>query len=119
MTRIHSCWVVLFLALAVTSFAGEPPEIGSTHLLGQTPFKVVGSGTSPFEYTATGESLQVVIGDIPGTMVIVPAAGQVVKVDPTVPMLWIDGEPHQEFASNSYLKKHGKGVSYLLLEYIR
>ncbi len=89
-------------------------------MLGKTPFKVVGaSESSPFEYTAKGDSLQIIVGNIPGTIVIVPDEGSKVKVAPEIPMVWINDKPHQEFVQNSYLKKNGKGKRHLLLEIIR
>lgn len=98
----------------------DAPELGSTYRQGQTDYKVVGvSASEPFEYTATGESLELVVGDIPGTIVLVPAEGAVVKVDPSQASVWVNGSPHEPVTGNSYLQKHGKNVRWLLLELIR
>ncbi|MCB0336109.1 MAG: hypothetical protein KDD62_07375 [Bdellovibrionales bacterium] len=112
---------ILLLILAVNASATpDTLSVGDTYKLGSTDFKVVGvSADKAFEYTASGESLQLVIGTTPGTIVIVPKAGEVVKVDPSVPMVWIAGKPDEQIASNTYLKKHGKNQQHILLELLR
>lgn len=84
-----------------------------------TPYKVVGVGKTAFDYTATGESLELLIGDTPGTIVLVPPAGATVHIDPTVPTVTVDGQPHKPVTENTYLKQNGKGVRWTLLELIR
>ncbi len=95
-------------------------KAGDSYVHENTNYIVAGAGTSAFEYTATGESLVVVMGETPASvMVIVPNAGEVVKVDPSVPMVWVAGKQNQSFAGNSWLMKNGKGKPYMLLEYDR
>lgn len=87
---------------------------------GNAEYTVVGvSSSEPYEYTATGESLEFIVGDIPGTIVLVPPQGAVVKVDPTSASVWVDGEPYKDIVLNPYLQKHGKNQRWLLLEYKR
>jgi hypothetical protein len=110
------------MILASLSFAEEAtlPKVGDIYKVEQASYKVVGAGTSPFEYTSSGESLEIkIINKFPGTMVITPKEGEIVKVDPGAPMVWISGTPHKEFLQNTFLKKTAKGKPFLLLEYIR
>lgn len=92
------------------------PALGSTFTQGSTPYTVVGVGKTAFDYTATGESLELLIGDIPGTVVLVPPAGAKVHVDPTIPTVTVDGSPHTPVTDNVYVKKNGKDVRWTLLE---
>jgi hypothetical protein len=52
----------------------------------------------------------------PGTIVIVPEKGQVVRCDPTVPMLYVDKVPDPDLNRNSYFKKDAKNKNWILLE---
>ena len=97
----------------------QTPAVGSRYMQGQTPYTVVGAGTAPFEYTATGESLELVVGDIPGTIVLVPDTGAVVKVVPSEASVTINDKAHKPVNDNTYLKKNGAGKQWVLLELIR
>ncbi len=125
MNSVFSCTVVFFISLIALSQAFATPnpsipEVGATYAIDKAQYKVVGSSANAFEYTSTGESLEIkILGSLPGTIVITPEKGKIVKVDPSRPMIWIDGTPHKEFVRNTYLKKHAKGKTFLLLEYIR
>ncbi len=111
--------VLVFLSFGLAAEEKKLPEVGSIYLIDRAEFYVRGVGDKPFEYKATGESLAIVILKIPGTMVFIPKKGALVKVDPRIPMVWIDGKAKNEFKTNSYLKKHGKNKVFLLLEYKR
>ncbi len=106
------------LALAGTpALAGDPAVGDVIEFDGQT-MKVVGAGTEPFEAIANGDSYIVVIDWTQAVGVIVPPAGAVLKLDPSVPMMTIDGKAYPPFES-SYLKRNGKGHPYMLLEIVR
>jgi hypothetical protein len=94
------------------------PKVGDAFTLDGSAFVVAGVGTAPYEYTATGESLVLKIDGISGTMVLVPAQGAKLRVDPGVPMVWVDGAEKADFKS-WYLKTNAKGRIFLLLEYKR
>lgn len=114
-----SSMLVLLLSPAVAVSEEPLPEVGSTYKIDKASYTVLGvSASEAFEVTASGESLQIVVGTVPGTIVIVPKKGDVVKIDPSVPMVWIAGAPHKEFASNPFLKRQ-KNARILLLEYQR
>lgn len=115
------------ILLLVAGFAGTSPAradqhnipaVGASYQLDGQNFIVVGSGVAPFEYTTTGESLAILIEQT-AVGVIVPSAGSVVRIDPSVPMVWIAGKPHDAWVTNSYVKSFGKGKSHVLLEYDR
>jgi hypothetical protein len=99
--------------------ARKLPKVGSIYILDKAEFYVRGVGNKPFSYVATGESLAIKILKVSGTMVFVPKKGEKVRVDPTIPMIWIGKKEKREFRTNSYLKKHGKNAIFLLLEYKR
>ncbi|MCP5045979.1 MAG: hypothetical protein GY940_02335 [bacterium] len=92
------------------------PEVGSSYEWQKTHYIVRGVGNKPFEYVATGESLVLRILTIPGAMVFIPKAGEKVRVDPTIPMVWVGGKEKKEFKSSSYLKREGKNKTFMLLE---
>lgn len=125
MKRCAIITAAVLAALLVLQYAGwavekeKLPEIGSIYVLDRAEFYVRGVGDKPFEYRTTGESLVVKILKISGTMVFVPKKGQLVKVDTTIPMIWIDGKEKPEFRTNSYLKKNARNKIFLLLEYKR
>jgi hypothetical protein len=121
MTRILLLTVSIFLFFS-PAWAEDTalPSLGEVYAIDQAKYTVVGVGTQAFEYTSKGESLEIkIINKYPGTMVITPKKGDVVKVDPSVPMVWIAGVPHKEFLQNTFLKKSAKDKPFLLLEYIR
>jgi hypothetical protein len=113
--------LIMIVVLPCLEAAGGKrlPKVGSTYVLDRAEFIVRGVGNKPFAYVATGESLAIKIIGVPGTMVFVPKKGQEVRVDPTIPMVWIGDKEKREFRTNSYLKKHGKNATFLLLEYKR
>lgn len=123
MLRTFSILLILTVSVtAGTCFAeGKPiPSVGETYTVDKAEYKVVGSGLTQFEYLASGESLEIkILNDLPGTITIVPNKGESVKVDPSVPMVWVSGVPHKEFEQNTILKKFAKNKPFLLLEYIR
>lgn len=82
------------------------------------------SGMAEMETVASGESLVIVIvigeGLQAAVAVIVPEAGTAVKLDPSVPMLWVGGEQHPAFVQNAaYMKKNDAGKPFAILEYDR
>lgn len=97
----------------------EWPEVGSVYQYSGVEWYVRGVGKKPFEYTATGESLGLVIEDTSGSIVLVPQKGQVVLCDPTEPMVYVDKKPDPELSRNSYFKRTAKDKVFLLLEYKR
>lgn len=92
------------------------PRIGSLYVLETEIYIVRGAGDKAFEYTGTGGNLEIKIMSLPGTISITPRKGEKVKVDPTVPMVFVAGKEHQEFKTNTFLKKKAKNAVYLLLE---
>jgi hypothetical protein len=94
----------------------EWPEVGSVYEYSGVEWYVRGVGNKPFEYTATGESLGLVIEGTSGSIVLVPQKGQVVRCDPTVPMIYVDKKPDPELSRNSYFKRTAKDKVFLLLE---
>ena len=96
------------------------PEVGSVYEYSGVKWYVRGVGNKAFEYTATGESLSLVVLDAPaGTIVLVPKKGEVVRIDPTVPAVYINGVEDKDLRNNSYFKRKTKDKVFLLLEYIR
>ena len=96
------------------------PEVGSVYEYSGEKWYVRGVGNKPFEYTATGESLSLVVLDgPPGTIVLVPKKGEVVRIDPTIPAIYVNGVEDKELGNNSYFKRKTKDKVFLLLEYIR
>lgn len=94
----------------------EWPEVGSVYDYSGVHWYVRGVGDKPFEYTATGESLGLVIEGTSGSIVLVPKKGQVVLCDPTVPMVYVDKKPDPDLSRNSYFKRTAKNKVFLLLE---
>lgn len=97
----------------------ELPRVGDRYQSEGTWYFVRGVGNKAFEYTATGESLVIQTPGIPGSLVRVPKKGDKIRLDPSIPMLWINGKADKEFKTNTYLKKHAKNKVFLLLEYDR
>lgn len=97
----------------------EWPKVGSIYTYSGVDWYVRGVGKKPFEYTATGESLSLIVDGTPGTIVIVPKKGQVVRCDPTLPLLSVDKKPDPELSRNSYFKRTAKDKVWLLLEFKR
>jgi hypothetical protein len=106
---------VISPALAENS-GKEWPKVGSIHTYSGANWYVRGVGKKPFEYTATGESLSLIVDGTPGTIVIVPKQGQVVRCDPTLPLLSVDKKPDPELSRNSYFNRTAKDKVWLLLE---
>lgn len=98
----------------------EIPAVGSVYEYSGAQWYVRGAAKKPFEYTATGESLSLVVLDAPaGTIVLVPKKGEVVRVDPTIPAVYINGVEDKDLRNNSYFKRKTKDKVFLLLEYKR
>lgn len=123
---IFSCFFSLIIpgnSLSTTEQKEEKvkkwPEVGSVYTYSRAQWYVRGVGDKPFEYTATGESLSLIIEDTSGAIVLVPKKGQVVRCDPTVPMVYVDKKPHPNLSSNSYFQRTAKNKVFLLLEYKR
>lgn len=118
--------MIRFLAIAVFILAGigaagaqDLPAPGDTYQFEGQSYTVLGAGTEIMETTATGESLVILIDMAAAVATIVPDAGQVIRLDPAVPMMWVDGVEHRYFAGNSYLQSNGAGSVYAILEYNR
>ncbi|MCK4835695.1 MAG: hypothetical protein KAT17_03625 [Candidatus Aminicenantes bacterium] len=94
----------------------EWPKVGSVYKYSGVEWYVRGVDNKPFEYTATGESLGLVIEDTSGSIVLVPKKGQVVRCDPTEPMIYVDKKPDPDLSRNSYFKRTAKDKVWLLLE---
>lgn len=97
----------------------ELPKVGDRYQADGAWYYVRGVGNKAFEYVATGESLVIKTAGIPGSLVRVPKKGDKIRIDPTVPMMWVNGKEDKEFKTNGYLKKHAKNKVFLLLEYDR
>lgn len=95
------------------------PEIGSVYKYSKAEWYVRGAGKKAFKYTATGESLCIITIGIPGAIVKVPEKGAVIKIDPEVPMIYIDNKPDKQLRSNTYFMREAKNRVFILLEYIR
>ena len=119
--------VLLFIAGSSLTLSGEEakkgeeklPEIGSIYKYSKADWYVRGAGDKAFEYIATGESLCIITIGIPGSIVKVPKKGVVVKIDPEVPMIYIDNKEDEGLKSNSYFMKKAKDRVFILLEYKR
>ena len=122
-------WLEISLALCVLIFfiqgtlmangeekAREWPKVGSIYKYSGVDWTVRGVGKKPFEYTAQGESLSLVVDGVSGSIVIIPKKGQMVRCDPTVPMLYVDKVPDPDLNRNSYFKRTAKDKVWLLLE---
>lgn len=97
----------------------EWPKVGSVVKYQGVDWYVRGIGSKPFEYTATGESLALWIEDTSSAITLVPKKGQIVRCDPTVPMLYVDKIPDKYLSRNDYFKQHAKDKVWMLLEYKR
>ncbi len=97
----------------------EWPEVGSIYKYSGVDWYVRGVSKKAFEYTATGESLSLVVEGTPSSIVLVPKKGQVVRCDPTVPMIYVDKNPDPDLSLNAYFKRTAKNKVFLLLEYKR
>ena len=96
------------------------PKIGDVYEIDRAKFLIVGIGDQSFEYKVTfDESFAVKIRGLSGTMVFPLKKDQVVKVDPTIPMIWIDGKRKDDMVNNKWLMKNGKNKVFILLQYIR
>lgn len=94
------------------------PKPGDPYEYQKTKYVVAGAGNTAFEYTATGESLAI-LADDQAVAVIVPASGAAVRIDPSIPGVFVDGKEHDQLASNGYFQKNMKDKVFLLLEYDR
>jgi hypothetical protein len=94
----------------------EIPKLGSRMKVDGVWFFVRGVGDKPFEYIAKGDSLAIQTIGIPGSIIIVPKKGAKVRIDPTIPMIWVDGKEDKWCKTNSYFKKHAKNKVFVLLE---
>ena len=98
----------------------EIPKVGSVYEYQGAKWYVRGAGKKPFEYTATRESLSLIVLDAPaGTIVLVPKKGEVVRIDPTIPAVYVNGVEDKNLRSNSYFKRKTRDKVFLLLEYKR
>ena len=119
--------VFLFIIGSGLTLSGEEvkkdeeklPEIGSIYKYSKADWYVRGAGKKAFEYTATGESLCIITIGIPGAIVKVPEKGSIVKVDPEIPMIFINNEVDKSLKSNTYFMREAKNRVFILLEYIR
>jgi len=121
--------IVITLCIFISGFflSGEDikkdgeklPEIGSIYKYNNTEWYVRGSGIKAFEYTATGESLCIITIGISGSIVKIPKKDSIVKIDPEIPMIYIDNKPDEGLQSNDYFKKKAKNRVFILLEYKR
>ncbi len=118
--------ILFFIIGSGLTFSGEEinngeelPEIGSIYKYSKAEWYVRGVGSKAFEYTATGESLCIITLGISGSIVKVPKKGEVVKVDPEVPMIYINKVPDKGLKSNTYFMKKAKNKIFILLEYKR
>lgn len=119
--------VFLFIIGSGLTLSGEKvkkneeklPEIGSIYKYSKADWYVRGAGKKAFEYTATGESLCIITIGIPGAIVKVPEKGSIVKVDPEIPMIYINNKPDKGLQSNIYFMREAKNRVFILLEYIR
>jgi hypothetical protein len=114
------CVVIFFIQVPLMANGEEKvkewPKVGSIYKYSGVDWNVRGVGKIPFEYTATGESLSVIVDGTSGAIVIIPKKDQVVRCDPTVPMLYVDKVPDPDLNRNSYFKKTAKDRVWLLLE---
>lgn len=94
----------------------EWPKAGSIYKYSGVDWYVRGVGKKPFEYTATGESLSLIVEGTPSSIVLVPEKGQIVRCDPTIPMLSVNKKPDPDLSRNSYFKRTAKDKVWLLLE---
>jgi len=92
------------------------PKVGEIYRYSGVDWTVRGVGKKPFEYTATGESLSLVVEGTPSAIVLVPKKGQVVRCDSTVPMIYVDAVPDPDLSRNDYFKRTAKDKVFLLLE---
>jgi len=125
MKKIQVILILLcFLALFIQGMtnqkaeqkAKEWPKVGSIYKYSGVDWYVRGVGKKPFEYTATGESLSLIVEGTPSAIVLVPKKGQVVRCDPTLPMLSVDKKPDPELSRNSYFNRTAKDKVWILLE---
>ncbi|MEN8221830.1 MAG: hypothetical protein ABFR36_01115 [Acidobacteriota bacterium] len=119
--------VFLFIIGSELTLSGEDakkdeeklPEIGSIYKYQKAEWYVRGAGKKAFEYTATGESLCIITLGIPGSIVKVPEKGSIVRINPEVPMIYIDNKPDKQLKSNTYFKRETRDKIFILLEYKR
>ena len=86
---------------------------------GGFPFRIVGLGSEPYEFVSSGKHIDVrMAGDLVAPIgMMFPAEGDVVKVDPTVPMVWIADSPHYLFAEGApWIGNYDAGQGLVLLE---
>ena len=129
MKQLSIFLLILFLCFTISALipAGEStksadeelPEIGSIYKHSKADWYVRGVGKKAFESTATGESICIITIGISGSIVKVPKKDSVVKIDPEVPMIYIDNKPDKGLQSNNYFMKKAKNRVFILLEYKR
>lgn len=122
-------WVMAIILLVFFIYSGladskpgdkeKLPEIGSIYKYDKADWIVRGIGSKAFQYKSVGESLCIIVIGIPGAIVKVPKKGAVLKVDPQVPMIYIDGKMDEQLKQNTYFMKKTKDKTFLLLEYKR
>lgn len=99
--------------------ATEPtplPAVGSRYETGGSTWIVVAAGREAFEYTAGDKGIAIAVPGVGPLGTLAPPEGAVLRVDPRVPMLWVDGEKHRYFTDNPAIIAAARGQPILLLE---
>ena len=92
------------------------PAVGSRYETGGSTWIVVAAGRDAFEYTAGDKGIAIAVPGVGPLGTLAPPKGAVLRVDPRVPMLWIDGTKHPYFTSNPAIVDAARGQPILLLE---
>ena len=93
------------------------PKIGSIYKYSKTDWYVRGVGDKVFEYKAVGESICIIVEGISGAIVKVPKKDDIVKIDPGVPMIYINNKIDKQLKANKYFMEKAKNKVFILLEY--
>ncbi len=91
------------------------PKIGSAFKAGGSDWTVVAAGRSAFEYTAGDGSVAVAVIGAGPIANLVPGKGARIRVDPAIPMLWINGKKDETFKNQRAVQEAARGKAILLL----
>jgi len=94
------------------------PEVGSPYEAGGSDWTVLAAGRDSFEYTAGEGSVTVAVLGVGPVANLVPGKGAKIRVDPKVPMLWVNGKEENSFKKGRAIADAARGKVVLLLELV-
>ena len=97
----------------------ELPEIGSIYKYQKADWYVRGVGDKAGIWLYTRLGFQEISVGIPGTIIKIPKKDDIIRIDPEVPMIYINKKEDKGLKNNSYFMKKANNKIFILLEYIR